>query len=44
MYYDAVAGDLDEVGKYKLQGKVYLGGGSGTFHTDIHSFQVHCNL
>lgn len=44
MYYDAVAGDLDEAGKYKLQGKVFLGGGSGTFYTDIHSFQVHCNL
>jgi hypothetical protein len=43
MYYDAVAGDLDEVGKYKLQGKVFLGG-SGTFYTDIHTFQVHCNL
>jgi len=43
MYYDAVVGDLDEVGKYKLQGKVFLGG-SGTFYTDIHTFQVHCNL
>jgi hypothetical protein len=42
MYYDAVVGDLDEIGKYKLQGKVYLP--SGTFHTDIHTFQVHCNL
>jgi len=44
MYYDAVAGDLDETGKYKLQGKVYLDGGSGTFYTDIHTFQVYCNL
>ena len=44
MYYDTVAGDLDEVGKYKLQGKIFLGGGSGTFYTDIHTFQVHCNL
>ncbi|MCP3699396.1 MAG: hypothetical protein GY920_12690 [Aliivibrio sp.] len=42
MYYDAVAGDLDEVGKYKLQGKVFLP--SGTFYTDIHTFKVHCNL
>ena len=42
MYYDAVAGDLDEIGKYKLQGKVFLS--SGTFYTDIHTFQVHCNL
>jgi len=44
MYYDIVAGDLDEVGKYKLQGKIFLGGGSGTFYTDIHTFKVHCNL
>ena len=44
MYYDALAGDLDEIGKYKLQGKVFLGGGSGTFYTDIHTFQVYCNL
>ena len=42
MYYDAVAGDLDEVGRYKLQGKVFLP--SGTFYTDIHTFKVHCNL
>jgi len=42
MYYDAIIGDLDEIGKYKLQGKVYLS--NGTFHTDIHTFQVHCNL
>ena len=44
MYYDAVAGDLDEAGNYKLQGRVFLGGGSGTFYTDIHTFKVHCNL
>jgi len=44
MYYDAVAGDLDEACNYKLQGRVFLGGGSGTFYTDIHTFKVHCNL
>ena len=42
MYYDSVAGDLDEVGNYKLQGKVTLT--SGTYYTDIHTFKVHCNL
>lgn len=42
MYYDTVAGDLDEAGNYKLQGVVALP--SGTYHTDIHSFKVHCNL
>ena len=42
MYYDTVAGDLDEIGNYKLQGRVTLP--SGTYHTDIHTFKVHCNL
>ena len=42
MYYDAVAGDLDEAGHYKLQAKVVIP--SGTFYTDIYTFKVHCNL
>jgi len=42
IYYDIVAGDLDEAGYYKLQGTV--SSPSGVFHTNIHSFQVHCNL
>lgn len=42
VYYDAVAGDLDEAGLYKLQGRVALP--SGTYYTDIYNFQVHCNL
>ena len=42
MYYDTVAGDLDQAGHYKLQGKVGLT--SGTYYTDIHTFKVHCNL
>lgn len=42
VYYDVVAGDLDEAGYYKLQGVV--SSPSGVFHTNIHSFQVHCNL
>ena len=44
MYYDSIAGDLDEVGHYKLQGKVTLSGGSGTYYTDIHTFKVNCNI
>lgn len=42
MYYDTLAGDLDEAGHYKVQGKVTLG--SGTYYTNIHTFKVHCNL
>lgn len=42
MYYITVAGDLDEAGHYKIQGKVVLP--SGTFYTSISTFKVHCNL
>lgn len=42
MYYDTVAGDIDEVGNYKLQGVVTLP--SGTYHTDIQTFKAHCNI
>lgn len=42
VYYDTVAGDLDEPGLYKLQGRVSIP--SGTYYTDIYSFQVSCNL
>jgi hypothetical protein len=41
-YYDTVSGDLDEAGYYKVQGHIQLA--SGTYYTDIHTFQVHCNL
>jgi hypothetical protein len=43
MYYDTIAGDLDEAGHYKLQAKVSPSGG-GTFYSDIYSFKVHCNI
>ena len=43
MYYDSIAGDLDEVGSYKLQAKGSPSGG-GTFYTDVYTFKVHCNL
>ena len=42
VYYDTVSGDLSNVGMHKLQAKVYLP--SGTYYTDIYSFQVNCNL
>lgn len=42
MYYDTIAGDLDEVGIWKMQGKIELP--SGTYYTNIYSFKVHCNL
>jgi len=42
VYYDTIAGDLDEAGLYKLQAKVALP--TGIYYTDIHTFQVHCNL
>jgi hypothetical protein len=42
MYYDTIGGDLDEVGIWKMQGKIALP--SGTYYTDIYSFKVHCNL
>lgn len=42
MYYDTVAGDLDQKGRYKLQGQVTIP--SGTYYTDVYSFSVKCNL
>lgn len=42
VYYDTVAGDLGDAGLYKLQARVALP--SGTYYTDIQTFQVHCNL
>jgi hypothetical protein len=42
VYYDTVAGDLVDAGMHKIQAKVYLP--SGTYHTNIYSFQIHCNL
>ena len=42
IYYDTIAGDLDEAGHYKVQAKIALP--AGTFYTDIHDFKTHCNL
>lgn len=40
--YSIVAGDLDEIGSYKLQAMVEING--GTFYSNIVSFKVHCNI
>jgi len=42
MKYNAVSGDLDEAGTYKLQSYVIIS--DGTFYTDITSFKVYRNL
>ncbi len=42
MYYDTIAGDLDEIGYWKLQGKVSMA--AGTFYTNVSTFQVHSNV
>ena len=42
VYYDSVAGDLNEAGNYKLQAKISFA--SGIYHTNIYTFKVHCNL
>lgn len=42
MYYDISAGDLDEAGLYKLQGRASIG--TSTYYTNIYNFQVHCNI
>ncbi len=42
MVYTTIAGDLDLVGNYKIQGKVEIDG--GTFYTDLGSFKVYCNI
>lgn len=42
MYYITVAGDIDEAGSYKIQGRVTLP--NGIFYTTVDTFMVHCNL
>ena len=43
IYYNTIAGDLNEAGNWKIQGKISPSGG-GTYYTDIHTFKVHRNL
>lgn len=42
LYYDIQAGELNEAGLYKLQGRVSIG--NATYYTTIYNFQVHCNV
>lgn len=42
IYCDTVAGDLDIPGLYRVQAIVIIG--SGTYHSEIKSFLVECNL
>ncbi len=42
MYYIVQAGDFDQAGYYKIQGKVILS--TGSYKTNISKFKVHCNI
>lgn len=42
VYYDTSAGDVDQIGYWKVQGKVNFP--NGNFYSDIHKFQVFDNL
>lgn len=42
VYYDTIAGDINQAGYWKVQGKVTFP--TGTFYSDIHKFQVFSNL
>lgn len=42
VYYDTVAGDLDQSGLYKIQGAIIIN--SGTYKSSIQVFRVECNL
>ncbi len=42
MKYTSVAGDLNEIGTWRIQAKVEIGG--GVFRSDIDTFKVYENL
>ncbi len=42
MHYISVSGDIDEIGTWKLQGRVVLP--QGTFKTEFKSFKVNRNI
>ena len=42
MQYVSIAGDFDQSGNYRIQGKVELTGGN--YSSSVGSFKVHCNL
>jgi len=43
MEYNIIEGDLDQVGDWKMQGRVHMTGGF-RWSTDIFDFEVHANL
>lgn len=44
MHYITLAGDLDEIGTWRVQGFVIFPSSSGEFNTDVDSFKVLDNL
>ena len=40
--YITIAGDVDQAGNYKIQGKVVDGG--ATYYSSISTFKVYCNI
>jgi hypothetical protein len=42
MQYVSIAGDFDQSGNYRIQGKVNLS--SGNYSSSVGAFKVHCNL
>lgn len=42
VYYNTISGDINQVGKWKLQ--VFVDFGSTEFYSDIHTFQVYRNI
>ena len=42
IYYIVQAGDFNQAGYYRIQGKVILP--TGSYKTNIHKFKVHCNI
>lgn len=42
IYYDSISGDFDTSGLYRVQTIVTIG--SGTYHSEVKTFRVECNL
>jgi len=42
MKYVTVTDDIDQVGNWKIQGKVVIG--SATYYSSVSTFKVHCNI
>ena len=42
MKYVTVTDDIDQVGNYKIQGKVVIG--SATYYSSVSTFKVYCNI